>query len=237
MIDAARSGDSGERERALAALSAAYWKPVYKYVRLRWNRPVEDAQDLTQGFFAELLDRDLFAQYDPAKSRLRTFLRVCVDSFVMNQDKAAQRQKRGGNVLHVALDFQEAEGELRERVIDPAEIPAPQSMEEFFEKEWIRSLFTLAIQDLRKRCAERQREKTFLMFEEYDLDGGADTSYDQLAQKYGISATDVTNALSWARREFRRIALERLRDLCGSQEEFQREVLAVFGRKALEARE
>ena len=63
--------------------------------------------------------------------------------------------------LHVALDFQEAEGELRERVIDPAEIPAPQSMEEFFEKEWIRSLFTLAIEDLRKRCAERQREKTF----------------------------------------------------------------------------
>jgi RNA polymerase sigma factor (sigma-70 family) len=237
VIDAARSGDSGERERALAALFAAYWKPVYKYVRLRWNRPVEDAQDLTQGFFAELLDRDLLAQYDPAKSRLRTFLRVCVDSFVMNQDKAAQRQKRGGNVLHVALDFQEVEGELRERVVDPAEIPAPQSMEEFFEKEWIRSLFTLAIEGLRRRCAERQREKTFLMFEEYDLDGGADTSYDQLAQKYGIPATDVTNSLSWARREFRRIALERLRELCGSQEEFQREVVAVFGRKALEARE
>ncbi len=237
VIDAARSGDSSERERALATLFAAYWKPVYKYVRLRWNRPIEDAQDLTQGFFVELLHRDLLAQYDPAKSRLRTFLRVCVDSFVMNQDKAAQRQKRGGNVLHVALDFQEAEGELRERVIDPAEIPAPQSMEEFFEKEWIRSLFTLAIDNLRKRCAERQREKTFLLFEEYDLDGGQDTSYDQLAQKYDIPITDVTNALSWARREFRRIALERLRELCGSQEEFQREVLAVFGRKTLEARE
>jgi RNA polymerase sigma factor (sigma-70 family) len=237
VIDAARRGDSGERDRALAALFAAYWKPVYKYVRLRWNRPIEDAQDLTQGFFAELLDRDLLAQYDPARSRLRTFLRVCVDSFVMNQDKAAQRQKRGGNVPHVALDFQEAEGELRERVIDPEEIPAPQSMEEFFEKEWIRSLFTLAIEDLRKRCAERQREKTFLMFEEYDLDGGPDTSYERLAQKYGISATDVTNALSWARREFRRIALERLREVCGSQEEFQREVLAVFGRKMLEASE
>ena len=85
MIDAVRSCDAGERERALATLFAAYWKPVYKYVRLRWNRPIEDAQDLTQGFFAELLDRDLLAQYDPAKSRLRTFLRICVDSFVMDQ--------------------------------------------------------------------------------------------------------------------------------------------------------
>lgn len=237
VIDAAHSGDSGEREMALATLFAAYWKPVYKYVRLRWNRSIEDAQDLTQGFFAELLDRDLFAQYDPGKSRLRTFLRVCVDSFVMNQDKAAQRQKRGGNVPHVALEFQEAEGELREGVIDPAKVPAPQSMEEFLEKEWIRSLFTLAIDDLRKHCAARQRKNTFLMFEEYDLDGDQDTSYDQLAQKYGIPTTDVTNALSWARREFRRLALERLREVCGSQEEFQREVLAVFGRKTLEAAE
>ena len=58
-----------------------------------------------------------------------------------------------------------------------------------------------------------------------------------LRRSTAFSATDVTNALSWARREFRRIALERLRELCGSQEEFQREVLAVFGRKALEARE
>jgi RNA polymerase sigma factor (sigma-70 family) len=237
VIDAVRSCDAGERERALATLFAAYWKPVYKYVRLRWNRPIEDAQDLTQGFFAELLDRDLLAQYDPAKSRLRTFLRICVDSFVMNQDKAALRQKRGGKVLHVALDFQEAEGELRERVVDPAEIPAPQSVEEFFEKEWIRSLFSLAIADLRKRCVERHRERTFLMFEEYDLEGEQGTSYDQLAQKHGIPTTDVTNALSWARREFRRIALERLREVCSSEEEFQREVLAVFGRKTFEARE
>ncbi len=234
VIDAARSDNAGERERALATLFAAYWKPVYKYVRLRWNRPIEDAQDLTQGFFVELLNRDLLAQYDPAKSRLRTFLRVCIDSFVMNQDKAAQRQKRGGNMLHVALDFREAEGELRERVINPADIPAPRSMEEFFEREWIRSLFTLAIDDLRKRCAERQREKTFLIFEEYDLDGGQGRSYDQLAQQYGIPTTDVTNALSWARREFRRIALDRLREVCGSEEEFRREVLSVFGRKAME---
>jgi RNA polymerase sigma factor (sigma-70 family) len=230
VIEAARSADSGERERALAALFAAYWKPVYKYVRIRWNRPMEDAQDLTQGFFAELLERNLLAQYDSARSRLRTFLRVCADSFVMNQDKAAHRQKRGGNIAHVALDVEEAEGELRRQVIDPASIPSPESMEEFFEREWIRSLFTLAVEDLRKLCAERKREMTFAVFEAYDLDGDPAVSYEKLAQQHGIAATDVTNALSWARREFRRIALERLRDVCGTYDEFQREVLAVFGK-------
>jgi hypothetical protein len=87
VIETARSGDSGERDRALETLFAAYWKPVYKYVRLRWNRPAEDAQDLTQGFFLELLEREMLLRYDPKKSRLRTYLRLCVDGFVMNQDK------------------------------------------------------------------------------------------------------------------------------------------------------
>jgi RNA polymerase sigma factor (sigma-70 family) len=229
VIDAVRSHDAGERERALETLFAAYWKPIYKYVRMRWNRPAEDAQDLTQGFFAELLERELLAKYDPGKSRLRTYLRLCVDSFVINEDKAARRQKRGGNVFHVALDFAAAEGELDGVVIDAAAIPSPESLEEFFAKEWVRSLFTLAVEDLRKLCETRKREMTFRLFEEYDLDGEQNISYASLAQKYGIPATDVTNALAWARREFRRIALQRLREICGNDEEFQREARAVFG--------
>ncbi len=229
VIDAARSGATGERSRALETLFAAYWKPVYKYVRLKWNRPAEDAQDLTQGFFAELLERDLLAKYAPEKSRLRTYLRLCVDSFVMNEDKATRRQKRGGNVLHVAVDFTAAEGELDGVAIDAAKIPSPESLEEFFEKEWVRSLFTLAVEDLRQLCEARERERAFRLFEKYDLDGERDVSYEKLAQEFAISATEVTNALAWARREFRRIALERLREICGSDEEFQREARAVFG--------
>jgi RNA polymerase sigma factor (sigma-70 family) len=232
VIDAVKSEDPAEQTRALDTLFAAYWKPVYKYVRLRWNRPTEDAQDLTQGFFAEMLERNLLAKYDPAKSRLRTYLRLCVDSFVMNQEKAARRQKRGGNATHVALDVQSAEGELTGATIDPASIPSPESLEEFFEKEWVRSLFALAVEDLRKFCSERERERTFRLFEEYDLSGDADISYEKLAAEFAIPVTDVTNALSWARREFRRIALERLREICGSDEEFHREARAVFGSDA-----
>jgi RNA polymerase sigma factor (sigma-70 family) len=229
VVDAVRSSDPAEQARALDTLFAAYWKPVYKYVRLRWNRSTEDAQDLTQGFFAETLERELLAKYNPAKSKLRTYLRLCVDSFVMNQQKAARRQKRGGNATHVALDFQAAEGELVGAAIDPASIPSPESLEEFFEKEWVRSLFALAVEDLRKLCKERERERAFQLFEDYDLSGDSEISYDKLAAQYAIPVTDVTNALSWARREFRRIALERLREICGSEEEFHREARAVFG--------
>jgi RNA polymerase sigma factor (sigma-70 family) len=229
VIEAVRSIDAEERERALEALCAAYWKPVYKYVRWRWNRQPEAAQDLTQSFFAVLLERELLDKFDPKKSRLRTFLRICVDSFVMNKDKAGRRLKRGGNISHVALDFAVAEEELGAVAMDPAKIASPESLEEFFEKEWIRSLFALAVEDLRALCVASERERTFHLFEAYDLEGNDQISYQQLSQDYGISVTDVTNALAWARREFRKIALERLRELCGSEEEFQREAHAAFG--------
>jgi RNA polymerase sigma factor (sigma-70 family) len=232
VIDAARSTDEAERVRAMDTLCAAYWKPVYKYTRLRWNRAADDAQDLTQGFFVQVIERGLLEKFDPAKSRLRTYLRVCVDRFVMNEDKAAKRLKRGGNTPHVSLDFAGAEEELGGATMDAAAIPSPESLEEFFEKEWIRGLFELAVEDLRKHCEASERERTFRLFEEYDLAGDETISYDKLAAEYGIDISDVTNALSWARREFRRGALDRLREICGSDEEFQREARAVFGWEA-----
>jgi RNA polymerase sigma factor (sigma-70 family) len=232
VLDAARCGGESERVRAMDTLCAAYWKPVYKYVRLRWSRPTDDAQDLTQGFFVQVIERGLLGKFDPAKSRLRTYLRVCVDSFVMNEEKAAKRLKRGGGASHVALDFAGAEEELGGATMDPAAIPSPESLEDFFEKEWIRGLFELAIEGLRKHCEANERERTFRLFEEYDLAGDENISYDKLSAEYGIPVTDVTNALAWARREFRRGALERLREICGSEEEFQREARAVFGWEA-----
>src|ERR1700722_14788650 len=231
VIEAARSPDGEERTLALDKLCAAYWKPVYKYVRLRWNRPAPDAQDLTQGFFAEMLERELLNRFDAGKSRLRTYLRLCVDSFVMNEQKAASRQKRGGDVQHLALDFAGAEQELDGATIDAATIASPASLEEFFEKEWLRNLFTLAVEDLRALCADRGHNREFCLFEAYDLDGDDNASYSQLAQQYGISVMDVTNALTRARLAFRRIALERLREICASDEEFQREARATLGWK------
>ena len=102
VLAAARSQDGAERARALEILFASYWKPVYKYIRLKFSQSPHDAQDLTQGFFAELLERQLLSRFDPAKSRLRTYLRLCADSFALNELKAASRKKRGGEFAHVA---------------------------------------------------------------------------------------------------------------------------------------
>ena len=110
---AARSDDSVERSRALEAIAAAYWKPIYKYVRIRWGKSNEDAKDLTQDFFAKLFEKEYLDDFDPTKARLRTFLRICADRFMANEAKAAKRLKRGGGAAHLSLDFDAAENELQ----------------------------------------------------------------------------------------------------------------------------
>lgn len=232
VVAAAKSENADERSRALDLLFAAYWKPVYKYLRLKYSEAPQDAQDLTQGFFAELLERDLLSRFDPAKSRLRTYLRLCADSFALNEIKAASRKKRGAEFTHVALDFSAAEDELRTQAIDPAAIPSPESLEEFFEKEWIRSLFSSAVAELQELSKSRGKEKAFALFEAYDLDGEENISYADLAARHGLPLTDVNNQIAWARREFRRIATEQLYALCGSEEEFAREAKMLFGETA-----
>src|SRR5260370_15427992 len=90
---------------ALDAIVAVYWKPAYKYVRMQWNRSNEEAKDLVQGFFAALIEQDTLAGFDPAKGRLRAWLRACLDHFVMKQDEAAGRLKRGGGGEVADFDF------------------------------------------------------------------------------------------------------------------------------------
>lgn len=133
------SADSQVRRRAFETLVDAYWKPVYKYVRIKWGEGNEDAKDLTQDFFALALEKGFFERYEPSRARFRTYLRTCLDGFVSNQRKAAKRLKRGGGTESLSLDFEDAEGELR-----PYEIPDGLDMEEYFHREWMRHLFGLA---------------------------------------------------------------------------------------------
>lgn len=220
-----RSENQEERQRALGILIGAYWKPVYKYIRLRWQKDNDDAKDLTQEFFARLLEKDFLEGFDPGRARLRTFLRVCVDHLISNQDKAAQRLKRGGDQQILSLDFETAEGELLHN-----EIPSPESMEDFFAREWMRSVFSLAVKRMQEECETHGKQIHFELFRLYDIEeGGGELTYAQAAERFGIKPSDATNYLAYARREFRRIVLEQLHEMTSSEEEFQREARSLLG--------
>ena len=222
----AGSADPDVRERGFAAVVDAYWKPAYKYVRLRFQQDGESAKDLTQGFFARAFEKGWLAAYDPKKGSFRTFLRTCLDGFVANERKASHRLRRSPGAPLLSLDFEGAEGELVERAV-----PGGKSMEEFFHEEFVRGLFGAAVGELEARCLASGKEKAFRLFERYDLDPdpeGAPT-YGTLAAAFGMTTTEVTNQLAFARRTFRRIVLERLRRITGSEQEYREEVRTILG--------
>jgi RNA polymerase sigma factor (sigma-70 family) len=226
VVVAAQSHDPRDRERALDAITSSYWRPVYKYVRMRWRLEREDAEDFTQDFFSRLVEKHFLTSYDPAKGKLRTFLRTCIDRLIMNQTRNAHRQKRGDAAIHVSLDFEEAEHEL-------AAAAQTESPEDYFEKEWVRTLFALAVEKLRAHCQTAGKTTQFALFETYDLgDAEERPAYAELAQEFNLAVTDVTNYLAFARREFRRCVLDQLRDMTGSDEEYQREARALLGVEA-----
>src|ERR1700752_2100157 len=107
-IIGARSDDGQVRQRAFETILLNYWKPAYKYIRIKWQAANEDAKDLTQGFFAIAIEKNYFANYDSAKASFQTYLRTCLDAFVANQKKSEQRLKRGGGANHFSLDFETA---------------------------------------------------------------------------------------------------------------------------------
>jgi len=223
------SEDEAVRGRAWNGLVESYWRPVYKYARLKWRLQREDAEDLTQAFFARALEKGFFDRYLPAKARFRTFLRTCLDGFAANEWKAAQRLKRGGGVQTLSLDFVTAEGELRQ-----VELEDERDIESYFQREWVRSLFGLALEALREECERAGKRTHFALFERYDLDaaeGAARPSYQDLAREHGLPVTQVTNHLAWARREFRRIVLDKLRELTASEEEFRAEAREILGQR------
>jgi len=227
LIEGTRSPHAEERRRALDTLITAYWKPVYKYIRLHWKKENEPAKDLTQEFFARLVEKGLLDRFDPERARLRTYLRLCVDGLVMNEDKAAQRVKRGGDVTLLPLDFESAEGELHQLPLAAAGNP-----EELFSREFARSLFGLALERLRRELEEKGKGLHFELLELYDIEeGGKQLTYDEVARRYRIKPTDVTNYLAYARREFRRILLDELHGMTATEDEFRREAQTLLGVK------
>jgi RNA polymerase sigma factor (sigma-70 family) len=220
------SSEPDVRRAAFDALATAYWKPVFKYVRLKWSAAPDEAADLTQAFFLKAYEKAYFASFDPARAKFRTFLRTCLDRFVSNTRQEHRRLKRGGEVEFVPFDFAAAELELQQQRAGNV----VHELDAFFHREWLRSLFGVAVDRLRAWCASNGRPARFTIFQRYDLanEDSNRPTYAALANELNLSVTDITNELAAARRDFRRLVLTVLREQCATAEEFESEA-RTFG--------
>jgi RNA polymerase sigma-70 factor (ECF subfamily) len=198
---------------ALEQVAALYWKPVYQFVRLKFHTDHEPAEDLTQEFFATALQRDFFRRFDPARASFRTYLRTAVEHFAANQHAAASRLKRGGGLVFEPVEDAD---------------PAGESPEVVFEREWRRQVFVLALQDLQQHCESAGKRVQWQVFEAYDLADAPRASYANLAARFQIAETSVTNYLAWARRMLRGFVEARLRTVTAGERELRQEMRSLW---------
>ncbi|HYE87529.1 MAG TPA: sigma-70 family RNA polymerase sigma factor [Vicinamibacterales bacterium] len=226
VVERTRSGDEDTRRVALATIVEGYWKPAYKYLRMKWSLDPDEAADLTQEFFAIALEKEVVEKFDPSRARFRTYLRLCLDGFASNARKAERRLKRGGAVSLVPLDFETAEGEVatHEPVVEA-------DVEEMFYREWVRALLERSVAELKRYADELGRPVMFDVFSRYDLvdDGETRPTYTEIGRALNLTAATVTNHLAAMRKQFRKIVLEQLRELTSSEEEWEAEAARLLG--------
>lgn len=179
----------GHSREALEELLQAYWKPVYFYIR-RWGESVENSKDLTQGFFAEFLERDFLKDVSREKGRFRTFLVTALRHFLINEAERVQAKKRGGGRELISLDFKGAETQYRHTPV------AKENIDRIFKREWALTVLSRALEAL----GREMDAQTFEALKPH-LAGGP--AYAETAQKLGITTTELNNLIHKTRKRYR----------------------------------
>ena len=218
---ATAQGKGGQACHALNELCALYWTPVYAFVRRKGKSPA-DAEDITQGFFADLLSRDSLAAVAADMGRLRTFLLKALTRHMINAHEKAGAAKRGGGTLPLSLDFERAEGNY---VAEPGHQITPELE---FERQWAWQLLDDALADVR---SDAQRHGRSALFE--DLKGlisldATLAAYDEIAARHGLTEGAVKAAAHRLRQGFRTALRRAIAETVTSEEEIDDEIQHLF---------
>jgi RNA polymerase sigma-70 factor (ECF subfamily) len=194
----AAGAPSPQSADALEQICRTYWFPLYAYVRHKGYSP-HDAQDLTQGFFAHLLERPWLRDVHPAKGRFRCFLLASLNHFLANEWRREQAEKRGGSHAIFSLDALEAEDRYR---IEPAH---DQSPDRIFDRGWARTLLQQVMSQLRAECADEGREDLFRELEGRFNGEKNPPGYAEIAARLGMSAGAVKKAAQRLRERYQEL--------------------------------
>ena len=220
MVLTAGRRDTTRARAALESLCQTYWPPLYAYVRRRGNSP-EDAQDLTQAFFARLLERNAVAAVAPEKGRFRSFLLASLNHFLSDEWDKARAQKRGGGQV-IPIDLQSAETQLG---VIPVENFTP---EKAFERRWAITLLEQVYQRLGEEYHTQGKGPLFDALRA-TLAGTSDAApYADLAKQLDQSEGAIKVAVHRLRQRYRALLRETIADTVSTPEEVEDELRYLF---------
>lgn len=213
--------DGTQARKAMSALCRDYWYPLYAFVRRRGYAP-HDAQDLTQGFFTDLLERHP-TMADPSRGKFRSYLLGALKHFLANDWNRQQMQKRGGGQKLVEWDALDAESRY---ALEPAE---QTDAEALYDKRWAMELLDRAMKRLRAEFAAKKDEATFDALK--GTLSGADSSREELAKKLGMTEGALKVAVHRLRQRYREVLRAEIAetvDAPGDVEDEMRHLVAVL---------
>jgi RNA polymerase sigma-70 factor (ECF subfamily) len=209
-----------EGAAALAALCEQYWFPLYAFVRRKLGND-DDARDSTQAFIAWLLEKNLLRRAAADRGRLRSFLLTSLQNFLNNEYQAGQRQKRGGHLQHLSLDFDEGAALF-------ASLPAdPMTAERLYERSWALRLLDRVQMRLEAEMEAVGQLARFQILKR-TLSGNEPEGYGELAAKLGTSQAAARQAVSRLRKRFRQLLLKEVRATVVDAADVQDEIHRLF---------
>ena len=221
VVLSARQKDSPASFAALETLCRTYWYPLYAYVRRQGHSP-PDAQDLTQEFFARLLEKNYLARANPDKGRFRSFLITGLNHFLVNEWARARAEKRGGGHVPISLDATTAETWYGR---EPATDTTP---EKIYEKRWALALLEQAAARLGEEQRAEDKARQFELLKPFLSAEATIVDYDRVAQELGTSRDAVKMAVSRLRKRYRDLVREEVAHTVASPDEVQEELRWLF---------
>jgi RNA polymerase sigma-70 factor (ECF subfamily) len=216
VVLAAGENDSVPARRALEALCQAYWYPIYVYVRRKGHGP-EDAQDLTQEFFAQLIAKEHLRLADRERGRFRTFLLAILDHFLAREWSRAHRQKRGGQFTFVSMDQQSPEDRYK---LEPADHETP---EKKFLRQWALAVLKQAMAALQGECEATGKGPLFHEAKNL-LSGERDEAYASISQRLKMAEGTVRVAVHRLRQRYGQLLRAEVAQTVADESEVDEEV-------------
>jgi RNA polymerase sigma-70 factor (ECF subfamily) len=215
------SASSSQAREAMAELCARYWYPLYAYVRRKGCEP-EEAEDLTQGFFARMLEHNGLAAARADKGRFRTFLLSSLQHYVCNEWARERAAKRGGRLRIVPIDVPGAEARYSHEPVDG------NSPESIFERRWAIAVLEQALAALRAQYSAAGKEELFDTLKVFLMRDGTVVPQSAIAATLGVSEGAVKVAVHRLRQRFRAAMEQAIADTVSSPVEVEEEIRALF---------
>jgi RNA polymerase sigma factor (sigma-70 family) len=210
---AARHADAQAARAALSSLCAQYWQPVFAFVR-RQGHSIDEAQDLTQGFFAKLIEKDYVGDADQSRGRFRAFLLTSCRHYLLNEADRARTQKRGGDQERLPIDD-----------IDIIDSDTPELI---YERQWCRALLTTVLDDVRRRYLADGAERLFDRLSVFLTSDGEAGTHAAAAADLGMTPGAVKVAVHRLRRRYRQALWQRVAETVATEGEVEDEIRVLL---------